>query len=61
MINRLLLFVAPLLLGGSDGTPLFAGNGVRNLAEAIKLHNLQVSRSGEDLLVEGEVTLCSPD
>jgi riboflavin biosynthesis pyrimidine reductase len=54
------LFVAPRLLGGGDGTPLFAGAGVTRLADALELHDLQISRVGEDLLLEGEVTRCSP-
>lgn len=60
LVDRLMLFVAPLLLGGCDGTPLFAGNGVVHLAEALRLREVQVSRVGDDLLLEGEVSRCSP-
>ncbi|NJC88819.1 MAG: bifunctional diaminohydroxyphosphoribosylaminopyrimidine deaminase/5-amino-6-(5-phosphoribosylamino)uracil reductase RibD [Desulfuromonas sp.] len=61
LVDRVRLFVAPLLLGGSNGKPLFAGNGVVRLADALRLNGLQVSRVGEDLLLEGEVVSCSPD
>jgi len=61
MVDRVMLFMAPLLLGGSNGKPLFAGNGVVRLADALRLNGLQVSRVGEDLLLEGEVAPCSPD
>jgi diaminohydroxyphosphoribosylaminopyrimidine deaminase/5-amino-6-(5-phosphoribosylamino)uracil reductase len=61
LVDRLVLFVAPLLFGGNDGTPLFAGAGVTRLADALHLNDLQVSRIGEDLLLEGEVSPCSPD
>lgn len=60
LVDRLMLFVAPLLLGGGDGTPLFAGKGVVHLAEALRLRQMQVSRVGDDLLLEGEVSRCSP-
>jgi diaminohydroxyphosphoribosylaminopyrimidine deaminase/5-amino-6-(5-phosphoribosylamino)uracil reductase len=56
-----MLFVAPLLLGGSDGRPLFAGAGVVRLADALRLNDLRVSRVGCDVLLEGEVGSCSPD
>jgi diaminohydroxyphosphoribosylaminopyrimidine deaminase/5-amino-6-(5-phosphoribosylamino)uracil reductase len=61
LVDRLMLFVAPLLFGGGDGSPLFAGPGAVHLAEALRLIDFRVSRSGEDLLLEGEVTRCSPD
>ena len=61
LVDRLMLFVAPLLLGGSDGTPLFAGKGMSRLSDALRLNDLQVSHIGADLLLEGEVASCSPD
>ncbi|MDT8441279.1 MAG: bifunctional diaminohydroxyphosphoribosylaminopyrimidine deaminase/5-amino-6-(5-phosphoribosylamino)uracil reductase RibD [Desulfuromonadales bacterium] len=61
LIDRVMLYVAPLLFGGSDGRALFAGAGVQRLAEAFRLSDLQLSMVGEDLLLEGEVARCSPD
>jgi diaminohydroxyphosphoribosylaminopyrimidine deaminase/5-amino-6-(5-phosphoribosylamino)uracil reductase len=61
MVDRVMLFVAPLLFGGADGKPLFAGHGVAHLAEALRLTDVQVDRVGDDLLIEGEVTRCLPD
>lgn len=59
-VDRLMLFVAPLLFGGGDGKPLFAGKGVVRLADALRLNDLQVRLVGADLLLEGEVARCSP-
>ena len=61
LVDRLMLFVAPLLFGGGDGRPLFAGAGAARLAEAVPVADLRVSRVGTDLLLEGEVSRCSPD
>ena len=61
LVDRVMLFVAPLLFGGNDGKPLFSGAGFERLAEALHLVDLRVSRVGDDLLLEGELTRCSPD
>lgn len=61
LVDRVCTFVAPLLLGGS-GIPLFAGEGVARLDEAIRLREVRIERCGDDVLIEGEVeTPCSPD
>lgn len=60
LVDRLMLFVAPLLLGGSDGWPVFAGPGVTRLADALRLTDLQISQVGTDVLIEGEMVPCSP-
>lgn len=61
LVDRVMLFVAPLLFGGGDGQGLFSGLGVQGLAEAFRLTDLRVDRSGEDILIEGEVVPCLPD
>jgi diaminohydroxyphosphoribosylaminopyrimidine deaminase/5-amino-6-(5-phosphoribosylamino)uracil reductase len=59
IVDRVMLFVAPILFGGSEGPGLFAGSGVARLAEAIRLADIRVGRSGEDILIEGEIRRCS--
>ena len=51
LIDKLLLFVAPKLVGGGDAPPLFAGPGARSLAEAIPVGELEVEQVGGDLLL----------
>jgi len=61
MIDRLRLYVAPTLFGGSDGKGIFSGHGIGYLAAASRLTSLRFRQSGRDLLVEGEVERCSQD
>ena len=55
LIDKLLVFVAPKLVGGDDAPPLFAGPGVPRLAEACPLNGLEVERVGEDILLTAYV------
>jgi diaminohydroxyphosphoribosylaminopyrimidine deaminase/5-amino-6-(5-phosphoribosylamino)uracil reductase len=55
LIDKLVLFLAPKLVGGDDAPPLFAGPGVRALADAIPLAGLEARPVGEDLLVTAYV------
>jgi diaminohydroxyphosphoribosylaminopyrimidine deaminase / 5-amino-6-(5-phosphoribosylamino)uracil reductase len=51
LIDKLLLFVAPKLVGGDDAPSLFAGPGARSLADAIPAGELEVEQVGDDLLL----------
>jgi diaminohydroxyphosphoribosylaminopyrimidine deaminase / 5-amino-6-(5-phosphoribosylamino)uracil reductase len=53
LIDKLVLFVAPKLVGGDDAPPLFAGPGVHVLADAVSVTSVEISRVGEDVLVTG--------
>jgi len=53
VIDKLMLFLAPKLLGGSDGVPLFRGRGAGVMADARTLHRLRVRRIENDVLIEG--------
>ena len=51
LVDKIVLFVAPTLVGGDDAPPLFAGPGAQTLADAVSLAGLEVARSGEDLVL----------
>jgi len=55
LIDKLVLFLAPKLVGGDDAPPLFDGHGARTLAEAVPLRGLQVGRAGEDVVLTAYV------
>jgi len=51
-VDRLLLFVAPLLLGGKDAPSLFDGIGFPNPKKGLPLRDLRWRRSDRDLMLE---------
>jgi len=54
LVDRVAVFVAPRLLGGMDATPSIGGLG-RPLSGALRLGAFEVSRLGDDLLIEADV------
>ena len=60
VIDKLMLFLAPKLLGGSDGVPLFRGPGAGRMADARVLHRMRVRRVAEDVLIEGYLRATGP-
>lgn len=55
LVDRLALFVAPLLIGGRDAVPAIGGEGVERLAEALRLTHLRWKRLGDDWLLMATV------
>jgi diaminohydroxyphosphoribosylaminopyrimidine deaminase / 5-amino-6-(5-phosphoribosylamino)uracil reductase len=51
LIDKLLLFVAPKLIGGDDAPGLFAGRGAPTMADAFALRGIGVERVGDDVLL----------
>lgn len=60
LINRMQLYLAPKLLGGSGQAGLFSGQGCDLMRQARPLTDLRVETIGEDLLVTAEVITCLP-
>jgi diaminohydroxyphosphoribosylaminopyrimidine deaminase/5-amino-6-(5-phosphoribosylamino)uracil reductase len=52
-VNKMVLFVAPLLLGGRSAVPLVGGDGVSRPGLAPRLKNMTVERCGPDLRITG--------
>ena len=54
VVDRVAMFVAPRLLGGRHATATIAGTG-RPLERALRLTALEVTKLGEDLLLEADI------
>ena len=52
LIDKILLFLSPKLIGDREALGIFGGSGKANLKETIPLNELRVRRMGEDILIE---------
>lgn len=57
LVDRVALFYAPVLIGGRNAPTLVEGEGVAQLADALRITHLACKRLGDDLLIEGDVCL----
>ncbi len=55
IVDKILFFLAPKLIGGRDAITPIEGEGIKRLSEAIQLKDVEVKRFGEDLLIQGYV------
>jgi diaminohydroxyphosphoribosylaminopyrimidine deaminase/5-amino-6-(5-phosphoribosylamino)uracil reductase len=62
IVDKLVFFIAPLLIGGRDAPPVLGGRGVGPLAQATRLRSVRWEAVGEDIMVEAYVREpgCSP-
>lgn len=58
LIDQMMVFVAPKLIGGSSAYGIFAGEGCQGLANAVPLVDLRYEQIGEDILITGDVERC---
>ena len=54
-VDKVVMFVAPKIIGGTGAPGPYGGAGSDLLSEAVELEDLIVSRLGEDLMIEGYV------
>jgi len=53
IVDKVMFFIAPKIIGGRNAPSPVGGDGITYIKDAIKLHSMNVSRSGPDILVEG--------
>ncbi|MEW6572717.1 MAG: bifunctional diaminohydroxyphosphoribosylaminopyrimidine deaminase/5-amino-6-(5-phosphoribosylamino)uracil reductase RibD [Bacillota bacterium] len=53
LVDKLVWFIAPLIIGGREAIGPVGGTGVRSLAKAIRLREMNVRQLGNDLCIEG--------
>jgi diaminohydroxyphosphoribosylaminopyrimidine deaminase/5-amino-6-(5-phosphoribosylamino)uracil reductase len=55
VVDKIFLYYAPKIMGGSGAVPFASGVGFRHVADATKVRNVQLHRFGEDFAVEGYI------
>jgi len=55
LIDEVYAFVAPKLVGGAGAKSPVEGLGIQKMARAMRLHDVEVERLGEDVLIRGLV------
>ncbi len=60
LADRIVAFIAPVLIGGHEAPGPVGGKGIAEIAEALRLAHFTVRSVGPDLCVEGEVSGALP-
>ena len=55
LVDKVMVFVAPHIVGGAEAKAPVMGIGVEKITESLHLEDVLVSRFGEDILIEGMV------
>ena len=60
LVDKLLLFIAPKIIGGKEAPTAIGGKGIAELAKAKRVYGLEVRRVGEDVLITGYLRRSAP-
>jgi len=55
LVDRVVAFIAPAIIGGKEAKIAVGGKGVDKVADAIKLERVRLEKFGDDLMVSGYV------
>lgn len=55
IVNKVCYFLAPKIMGGNDGIPVFNGSGPEKIKDVFELARVSTRRFGSDMLVTGYI------
>ncbi len=53
IVDKVLVFLAPILIGGKSTSTAVGGDGIESLSQALRLREVRIERFEDDILVEG--------
>lgn len=56
LVNKVTIFIAPMIIGGSEAPNAIAGRGVENIADALQLRDVEVIQRSRDVEITGYLT-----
>jgi len=57
LVDKVIAFIAPVIIGGAEAKTAVAGRGVDQVAESFRLEGMKVEKLGDDLMVSGYVAV----
>jgi diaminohydroxyphosphoribosylaminopyrimidine deaminase/5-amino-6-(5-phosphoribosylamino)uracil reductase len=57
LVDKVIAFIAPIIIGGGEAKTPVAGKGVDRLADSFRLERVRVEKVGDDLMVSGYVAV----
>lgn len=55
IVDKVLVFLAPILIGGKSTPTAVGGDGIESLTQAVRLRDVRIERFDGDILVEGYI------
>jgi diaminohydroxyphosphoribosylaminopyrimidine deaminase/5-amino-6-(5-phosphoribosylamino)uracil reductase len=55
IVNKVCYFIAPKMMGGNDGTPVFNGSGPEKIKDVFELTRVSTRQFGSDMLFTGYI------
>ncbi len=55
LVDKVVAFVAPMIIGGKEAMTPVSGKGVDHIAQAVRLSRVQVQRFGADVMISGYI------
>jgi len=60
LVDKVLVFIAPIIIGGIEAKTAVGGNGVDSVVDALCLNHVNIMNFGDNILVSGYVEKGSP-
>ena len=55
LVDKVIAFISPVIIGGKDATATIAGKGVDKMADAFRIERVTTERFGDDIMISGYV------
>jgi len=55
IVDKVMFFLAPCIIGGSEAPTAVGGDGIKKLSRALRLKNVELTEVGGDFLIEGDI------
>jgi len=55
LINKVIAFIAPIIIGGKEAKTAVGGKGVEKVVDSLKLERVSIEKFGDDLMFSGYI------